>query len=472
MKTELFSILFASDPSLAKLLKGKYHHKKDVKEIHSEYILENLFQFDISNANDYEYFKAMSSKFWSCLERAITPPPTLIIATLHEDQLQNIHKFFKMFCSKLFKQSLQVKQIFSENYTIASSMTLQEYNLYLYEFPKYTTLLQQHRFRKAHELQNILAYNFASRPNFSKELYKIHQIGKNFKGNTFKNGHYFVRDIQSTKETHHAYVLSQCPSNIDQLGNMLNIAFQDDTNLFVSTLQSFEGCKKSINTTNTYNRCKCSKPNCRKNIISNKKNGTFCNNWWTNDVLKEVPLRYGWTIKNESDPIQIHKSTISSSVENDVSIYKSNLIAMNYVTGEVRKLVHLHYNGWSDGKMIPDEDLFQKLLQEIDAEAKGPILIHCYQGRNRSAVTLLSHYLLQEIRNQLDSVPLENVKINVIDIIYKCKQVRPEFLTRAGQLTNVYSIVGKWYIHLKNISDLLSTWSLGYENVNTIILSY
>jgi protein tyrosine phosphatase len=176
-------------------------------------------------------------------------------------------------------------------------------------------------------------------------------------------------------------------------------------------------------------------------------------------------MRYGWSIRN------ISCTMIAENATKDVAIYESILLATN--GKEERKLTHLHYSGWNDGKEVPDEDIFEVLIDRIEeiqsATPRPPVHAHCAFGKGRSATTMTTHYLRQEIREQLQNgTPLDEIKINIPETIYQFRKMRPDFLTRYSQVTNVYSLTSRFYSRLKLQYDEINRVTSLATNVNFI----
>lgn len=315
-------------------------------------------------------------------------------------------------------------------------------------------------------------------------------------GNTGLSG------AESATITSSRYLLSTCPVDIYQVGDLFQLVIEEGITLMVSAFVEGE----------------------KKNCISN---------FWQPEVLEEIPLRRGWSFKGTSRTI-FSQSTLSAPPEVEetegtdeemmdvleekvVDIKKKKEKFMNVTSVEKKKekavdidekeekegkeekkevqetkkkekyippvitegkilftnvdgreheITHLHYNGWIDQTPVPDEDLLILLLDRMEELSAGKkFQLNCRHSRSRSATTMLCHLMRQEIRLALSrGNSLNNISINIPETIFKVRKQRLEFLRRPAQLVNVYSVTNKHYQRLKEMEICLLPYFSGKDD--------
>ena len=118
------------------------------------------------------------------------------------------------------------------------------------------------------------------------------------------------------KDVAYDYLLSVCPKNIHQVGDLFHLAMDQKVNLLISMF-----CKGERDCMSTY---------------------------WEDCVLKEVPMRYGWTV--DVDPQRT--MVLAENPTKNVTLYERKIKLIHHATSNVVFLTHLHYNGWPDAKFV------------------------------------------------------------------------------------------------------------------------
>ena len=80
-------------------------------------------------------------------------------------------------------------------------------------------------------------------------------------------------------------------------------------------------------------------------------------------------------------------------------------------------------------------DLFRglmKLIKERDLSPADPLVVNCRGGIGRTGVFLVSHYLLDQIiqnLRELKDAPVESITVNLAEVIYMFRKERRSLLT-------------------------------------------
>lgn len=138
-----------------------------------------------------------------------------------------------------------------------------------------------------------------------------------------------------------------------------------------------------------------------------------------------------------------------NGVRNPSQIVETTLSVSNGKT-----ITHLHYDGWFDRTKMPDEDIFQVLLDrvhELSPNKKIPIAINCKGGVGRTGVTALCYLLRRQIDAQLSyGKKLGDIKVNIPEALYALRKQRSGLVQSTEQLIQVYSVIDGYYQRLKS----------------------
>ena len=109
-----------------------------------------------------------------------------------------------------------------------------------------------------------------------------------------------------------------------------------------------------------------------------------------------------------------------------------------------RTVIQLHYTCWEDHS-APDKDAFEKLLKLIDYmeqyKQNCPVLVHCSAGVGRTGTFLGIYNLNLEINKQLSDTNLSEIKVSVMDIVRKLKEMRLHLVENKDQYLFLYQFV-------------------------------
>ena len=252
-------------------------------------------------------------------------------------------------------------------------------------------------------------------------------------------------------ETGYSYLLTPCPKNIYEAGDLFHLGIIQKINVFVSALSIGEnGC---------------------------------CSDFWTDDALRSMPFRSGiqGDLGGPQTPGLIAKDGDFSSekLKSDgttLPCIRQKIIKFR-IPGDPNPIIikHLHFDNWKDGQICPNEDLVNDLIDLIEMNSIKPnstrIQINCRHGKGRSVTILVCHLLRQKIRLHLSQgIPLQDIRVNIPELIFKFRNIRPDFLAHHQQMTNVYSITGKFCLKMQNIYTILKTnHSFSNKIISTIL---
>jgi len=223
-------------------------------------------------------------------------------------------------------------------------------------------------------------------------------------------------DVQLTDQN---YLLTICPRTIANAGALFDAALQRNVKLFVSAHQMDEAEK-------------------------------LCNHFWKNKALSKMSLKGGWKIKKVAKKV-LAEGAKESGGTRVPRIIESTLKATK--GHEKRILTHLHYDGWRNGKAMPDEKLLHVLhdrMQELSPSSTVPISINCRAGVGRTGAIAIGHHIRKEIDRHLAAgKKLDDISINVPALLYAFRKQRENVLRQGSQLAQIYSVIGDHYAKLK-----------------------
>lgn len=313
----------------------------------------------------------------------------------------------------------------------------------------------------------IEQYQFDTHNNLSRFYSKLYD-------STFR-AFIMSRDFPQSKEFN--YLLTPCPQNLHQTGDLIQMCLNENINVMVAALK----------------------------LNENMKIKAIASNFWTWSHLQHVPLRNGWMIINETEierkksrneqhdeniegiyyddydhhenaenknidtncimksprfkkpkglPCIIHRKykfiqlSQSSSFKNENANINNNVV--NYIN-------HFHYSNWPDAQKCPSEKLLYHLIdliEQYNTHDNKLFQVNCRHGRGRSGTILMCHLMRQIIRDQykqLTDNDNADIKINIPFELLKMRLQRHEFVISPKQLSNVYQVTHKFLIYLQSI---------------------
>ena len=128
-----------------------------------------------------------------------------------------------------------------------------------------------------------------------------------------------------------------------------------------------------------------------------KRIGFGCSKFWDQSILSQLSLG-SWKIQVQSSTI-LARGTQENSKREIPQIVETTLLATN-TDSEVRTITHLHYEGWPDLHVAPDELLLRQLLDRVrglSPDPRKPIAINCLAGLWRTFTVASSYYLQRKI---------------------------------------------------------------------------
>jgi hypothetical protein len=172
-----------------------------------------------------------------------------------------------------------------------------------------------------------------------------------------------------------------------------------------------------------------------------------CCCFWHPSVLENMHLYDGWKIYGLTTD-SIHQGTVPNEKGVLPRIMETSLF-VHRDGSEPHSLIHLHYEGWVDGRPAPDEKLLEVLLnrmQELSRDPRNPIAINCQAGIGRTGVVAVSFFL----RKKIDAarrlgLPLEEFQLNIPETLYQFRLQRHRLGSSAHQLGSLFSLAHSYY---------------------------
>lgn len=212
------------------------------------------------------------------------------------------------------------------------------------------------------------------------------------------------------------YLLTECPKNIYEVGDLFTYCLENDIEAMVSVIPLLE----------YYPKVK--------------------SNFWLN--LINIPLRYGWYF-NPLDNEVFNEVTIKSQVHKKIALKKQVFIFTKH-DGSKKYITHFHFDNWPDAKQCPDQTLLYTLLNSLNT--KKPIQINCRHGKGRSGTVLACHLMRQIIDEQDDPI------INIPYMIYLLRRQRSGFVKHAKQIKDIYELTYRYYSNKKRVLNMLKQY--------------
>ena len=176
------------------------------------------------------------------------------------------------------------------------------------------------------------------------------------------------------------------------------------------------------------------------------ENSARCHDFWKDSRTGQFKFSDGSRIVSSKTKVLLQGKP---GVKNISQIVETKLSLSNGKT-----ITHLHYDGWYDKTPMPDEQIFQALLdriKELSPNKKVPIAINCKAGVGRTGVTAICYLLRRQIDEQLASgKKLNDIKINIPETLYALRKQRSGLIQSSEQFAQVYSIMDGYYERLKS----------------------
>ncbi|MDB6081836.1 MAG: hypothetical protein JWO53_1108 [Chlamydiia bacterium] len=240
------------------------------------------------------------------------------------------------------------------------------------------------------------------------------RTGKNVQGASFLN----ATDAHFNNQN---FILSALPKTIDCARSYFDAAIQQGATVFVSLHERGEAKSR-------------------------------CNNFWGQDTLSKIVLHDTRTIAKAAQKVLIEGQKDAKS-KGASKIVESILQVANGKT-----ITHLHYDGWHDRHPMPDEQVFQLMLdrmEELNPNQETPLAINCKGGVGRTGTTAISYLLRKQVDAAVAAgINLEEIKVNIPELIYAFRKQRSGVLSQEAQLVQIYSVLGSYYERLKIIRDI------------------
>lgn len=275
--------------------------------------------------------------------------------------------------------------------------------------------LRENNFTKSMELQAKIKRQFKRYIKLTGHDFSFNLAEKRL--SYLPNLSFYASDVSFGRGRN--YLLFALPRSSDEASVLFDLALQKRVTLFVSLLESQEAKSKF----NTY---------------------------WTQERLCQLTTKNGWRFAKKSSKILGH-APIEPKGKKIPKLIETKFIA-RHASGEKRELTHLHLEGWRDREETPNETLFHLLqdrIQEIHQGRDEPIAINCLGGVGRTGTTSLVNCLRKDIDDYFaQGLDPAVVKINVVEKLFQFRLQRNWFLEQAGQLANVFSVLGD-YVKMK-----------------------
>ena len=236
--------------------------------------------------------------------------------------------------------------------------------------------------------------------------FDYNRTGRNL--NFFINASDVNTDIQN-------FILSELPHTISEAQNYLEAIIKQGTKVFISLHETNEDRER-------------------------------CHDFWKDSSTQQFKFSDGSKIVNSKTKVLL---TGKKGVKNISQIVETKLLLTNGKT-----ITHLHYDGWYDRTPVPDEHIFQALLnrvKELSPRKEIPIAINCRGGVGRTGVTAICYSLRSQIEEQLaKGKNLDDIEINIPETLYALRKQRSGLVQKTKQFTQVYAIIGGYYEQLKS----------------------
>lgn len=176
-------------------------------------------------------------------------------------------------------------------------------------------------------------------------------------------------------------------------------------------------------------------------LLSSHEAQKYCNNFWKEKFLKQLTLPQGWFIR------KVSSSIIGGSRDKSGPSLTKTTIKI-WCGSTSKTIIHYHYDKWLDRTVLPNEELFLLLLDEMEAhtEKKAPIVINCIGGVGRTGMTTVAYILRKEIRGSLSRGVLPNkCFVNIPEMVYALRKQRAHLMDNPEHLYKIHSVLAKYY---------------------------
>jgi protein tyrosine phosphatase len=173
-----------------------------------------------------------------------------------------------------------------------------------------------------------------------------------------------------------------------------------------------------------------------------KRGGFGCSKFWDQSILSKLNLG-GWTIQVQSSSVFARGTQVNSKREIP-QIVETTMFATS-TQGETRIMTHLHYEGWPDLHVAPDELLLRQLLdrvRELSPDPRKPIAINCLAGMWRTFNVAAAYFLrrkIEEARQRREDMALYQVDLCETLFEFRKQRYLPLPLLQRRYLIGLYT---------------------------------
>jgi protein tyrosine phosphatase len=155
-----------------------------------------------------------------------------------------------------------------------------------------------------------------------------------------------------------------------------------------------------------------------------------CYKFLDQEILSSLSID-GWTIQTQSSRV-LAVGTQKNSRGEIPQIVETTLRATNS-QGVSHTVTHLHYEGWLDIRVAPDETLLCRLIdrvQELSFNPRNPIAINCLAGRGRTFNIAAAYYFRKKIDEAHQrGEDIATFPINLFETLFAFDKQRSLYLT-------------------------------------------
>jgi protein tyrosine phosphatase len=172
--------------------------------------------------------------------------------------------------------------------------------------------------------------------------------------------------------------------------------------------------------------------------------------WHSHEVINEQMIA-GWRCLSITDEEVIDSAGCQKIIQRVITLAGPN--------EEIREITHLQFLNWPDSG-IADTKLAMKFcekIKELDTQ-KTPPAVHCSAGIGRTGVTLAILLIMDQIQK---SVSPEELQIDVMEVIKKLREQRPNMVQSAAQVKMIARVALEALLEAKkNLSKTVETTKL------------
>lgn len=152
--------------------------------------------------------------------------------------------------------------------------------------------------------------------------------------------------------------------------------------------------------------------------------------YWKQNCLQGLVAIDNWTI------VCVGQEVVAKEEGTDFAIIKRTFELKNSQSHVVRQIIQFHFQNWPDFEGVPNERLFKKLLELVEAShtAKDiPLTVHCAAGMGRAGSFIAAHSMRRKIHSDLQAGKCrEEIKVNLAKTIFSMRQCRKDMVSDKG----------------------------------------